>query len=130
MLVAHAVFTGYLTNSPNEFFLAVIEYVSSLVEQGVLPSTVIQTYLPNLFGPFFGTRNHAVSCKLLEYGYLAACSQHRYIVYLCVQACTQVSHLFRKSLLSEGLTFLMEVFRLFPPIDKTRSFQYKKYTSI
>ena len=70
-------FLGYLSNSPHKFFRELIEFVSSLVEQGVPPLTVVQTYLPNLFGPVFGTKNHSVSCKLLEYGYLAACSQHQ-----------------------------------------------------
>ena len=27
----------------------------------------------------FGVKNHAVSCKLLEYGYLAVCSRHRLV---------------------------------------------------
>ena len=27
----------------------------------------------------FGVKSHAVSCKLLEYGYLAVCSQHRFV---------------------------------------------------
>ncbi|CAI8022013.1 hypothetical protein GBAR_LOCUS12959 [Geodia barretti] len=93
---------GYLSNSPHKFFCELIEFVSSLVEQGIPPLTVVQTYLPNLFGPVFGTNNHSVSCKLLEYGYLAACSQHQ------------------KSLLSEGLTFLVKVYNLFPPLDKAR----------
>ena len=32
----------------------------------------------------FGVKNHTVSCKLLEYGYLAVCSQHRLdIILLC-----------------------------------------------
>lgn len=84
-------FLGYLTNAPRVFFSKLLEYASSLVEQGVPPRTVIQTSLPNLFGPIFGIRNHSVSCKLLEYGYLAACSQHKWVIqytyirtYMCI----------------------------------------------
>lgn len=71
------IFTGYLSDSPHEFFVKLLEFVTSWVEQGEQPMTVLQSSLPNLFGPAFGIKNHAVSCKLLEYGYLAVCSQHR-----------------------------------------------------
>lgn len=70
-------FLGYLSNSPSEFFLELIEFVTSLVEHGTSPSQALQSNLPNLFGPLFGIRDHSVSCQLLEYGSLAACSQHK-----------------------------------------------------
>ena len=68
---------GYLSDSPHEFLVELLEFVASLAEQGTPPLRVLQTNLPNLFGPVFGIRSHAVSCKLLEYGYLAVCSQHQ-----------------------------------------------------
>ena len=71
-------FAGYLSDSPHEFFVELLEFVMSLVEQGEPPAKVLQTCLPNLFGPAFGIKNHAVSCKLLEYGCLAVYSQHKW----------------------------------------------------
>lgn len=93
---------GYLTDNPSQFFQKLLEFVSSLSEQGINPLQAIQTNLPNLFGPFFGVHNHSVSCKLLEYGYLSVCSQHS------------------KNLLSEGLGHLARIWRLFPSLDKVR----------
>ena len=68
---------GYLSNSPGEFLVQLLEFIASLVEQGSSLDEALQTNLPNLFGPAFGIRSHAVSCKLLEFGYLAVCSQHK-----------------------------------------------------
>ena len=94
---------GYLSDNPTEFFQQLLEFVSSLSEQGISPSQAIRTNLPNLFGPFFGVHNHSVSCKLLEYGYLSVCSQH------C------------KRLLEEGLHHLVQIWKLFPSLDKVRA---------
>ena len=91
---------GYLSDNATAFFLQLLEFVSSLSEQGIPPIQAIQNNLPNLFGPFFGVHNHSVSCALLEYGYLSACSQHK------------------KALLGEGLEHLVNVWRLFPALDK------------
>ena len=91
---------GYLSSNPIQFLRELFEFISSLSEQGVTPSEAIQVYLPNLFGQFFGVHDHTVSCRLLQYGYLSVCSQHR------------------KALLSDGLRYLAAVWRLFPPIDK------------
>ncbi|XP_064383534.1 uncharacterized protein LOC135332129 isoform X2 [Halichondria panicea] len=90
---------GYLSNSPSEFFLELMEFVTTLVEHGTPPYQALQTNLPNLFGPVFGVHDHSVSCQLLEYGSLAVCSQHK------------------RLLLSEGLSFLVNTFHLFPPVD-------------
>ena len=68
---------GYLSDSPSEFLIQLFEFITSLVEQGSTLDEALQTNLPNLFGPAFGIRSHAVSCKLLEYGYLSVCSQHK-----------------------------------------------------
>lgn len=68
---------GYLSDSPAEFLEQLLEFITSLVEQGSSLDEALQTNLPNLFGPAFGIRSHAVSCKLLEFGYLAVCSQHK-----------------------------------------------------
>lgn len=68
---------GYLSNSPEEFLEQLLEFITSLVEQGSSLDEALQINLPNLFGPAFGIRSHAVSCKLLEFGYLAVCSQHK-----------------------------------------------------
>ncbi len=68
---------GYLSNSPSEFFLELMEFVTTLVEHGTPPYQALQTNLPNLFGPVFGVHDHSVSCQLLEYGSLAVCSQHK-----------------------------------------------------
>ena len=76
--LADAFFAGYLSDSPHEFLVELLEFVMSLVEQGEPPANVLQTCLPNLFGPTFGIKNHAVSCKLLEYGCLAVYSQHKW----------------------------------------------------
>ena len=91
---------GYLSDNSTAFFLQLLEFLSSLSEQGIPPIQAIQNNLPNLFGPFFGVHNHSVSCALLEYGYLSACSQHK------------------KALLGEGLEHLVNVWRLFPALDK------------
>ena len=91
---------GYLSDNATAFFLQLLEFVSSLSEQGIPPIQAIQNNLPNLFGPFFGVHNHSVSCALLKYGYLSACSQHK------------------KALLGEGLEHLVNVWRLFPALDK------------
>ena len=68
---------GYLSDSPAEFMEQLLEFITSLVEQGSSLNETLQTNLPNLFGPAFGIRSHAVSCKLLEFGYLSVCSQHK-----------------------------------------------------
>lgn len=94
---------GYLSDNPTAFFQELLEFISSLAEQGIDPIVAIQTNLPNLFGPVFGVRSHAVSCLILEYGYLAICSQHK------------------KALLGEGLHFLVKVWKLFPPLDLARA---------
>ena len=74
---------GYLSDVPHAFMSELLEYVSSQVEQGTPVMSVLTSRLPNLFGPIFGIRCHAVSCKLLEYGYLAAGSRQQY-VYQCL----------------------------------------------
>ena len=94
---------GYLSDNPTQFFQQLLEFVTSLTEQGISPSQAIQTSLSILFGPFFGVHNHSVSCKLLEYGYLSVCSQH------C------------KHLLEEGLHHLVQIWKLFPSLDKVRA---------
>ena len=91
---------GYLSDNPKEFFDQLIEFISSLSEHGIKPDEAIQENLANLFGPFFGVRSHSVSCRLLEFGYLSICSQHK------------------KLLLTEGIHHIVNVWRLFPPIDK------------
>ena len=68
---------GYLSDSPGEFLEQLLEFITSLVEQGSSLDETLQTNLPNLFGPAFGIRSHSVSCKLLEFGYLAVVSQHK-----------------------------------------------------
>lgn len=68
---------GYLSDNPGKFLEQLLEFITSLVEQGSSLDEALQTNLPNLFGPAFGIRSHAVSCKLLEFGYLAVCSQHK-----------------------------------------------------
>ena len=85
-------YVGYLSDSPCEFFLELLEYLASMVEQGVSPDRAIQTNLPNLFGPVFGTRSHAVSCRVLEYGYLSVCSRHQFsslsvCLFVCMFCC-------------------------------------------
>lgn len=70
---------GYLSDSPEEFLVELFEFITSLVEQDTMLEEAIQTNLANLFGPAFGIRSHAVSCKLLEFGYLSVCSQHKYV---------------------------------------------------
>ena len=91
---------GYLSDNPKEFFDQLIEFISSLSEHGITPSEAIQVNLPNLFGPFFGVHSHSVSYRLLEFGYLSVCSQHK------------------KPLLTEGIHHIVNIWRLFPPIDK------------
>ena len=90
---------GYLSDIPMAFFWQLLEFVSSLAEQGIEPMKAIQYNLPNLFGPFFGVRHHLVSCQLLEYGYLSVCSQHK------------------DALLKEGIEKLVSLWHLFPDID-------------
>ena len=68
---------GYLTNSPGDFFSDLIEFITSLAEQGIPPIKAVQNNLPNLFGPAFGVSSNRVLCKLLEFGYLSICSQHQ-----------------------------------------------------
>jgi hypothetical protein len=91
---------GYLSNDPVKFLVQLLQFISSLSEQGIPPMDAILVHLPNLFGPFFGVHSHPVSCGLLEYGSLSVCSQHK------------------KHLLGEGIHHLANVWRLFPPIDK------------
>ena len=91
---------GYLSDNPTDFFLQLVEFISSLAEQGIEPTAAIQQNLPNLFGPFFGVRRHNVSCQLLEYGYLSVCSQHK------------------KALLTEGIDKIVSLWHLFPSIDR------------
>lgn len=91
---------GYLSDNPKEFFDQLIEFISSLSEHGIKPSEAIQVNLPNLFGSFFGVHSHSVSYRLLEFGYLSVCSQHK------------------KPLLTEGIHHIVNVWRLFPPVDK------------
>ena len=79
MLMAYST-ESYLSNSPAEFLEQLLEFVTSVVEQGSSLDEALQTNLPNLFGPAFGIRNHDVSCKLLEFGYLSVCSQHKLVV--------------------------------------------------
>lgn len=70
---------GYLSDSPAEFLEQLLEFITSVVEQGSSLDEALQTNLPNLFGPAFGIRSHAVACKLLEFGYLSMCSQHKLV---------------------------------------------------
>ena len=94
---------GYLSDNSAAFFRELLEFISSLAEQDIDPSAAIQNHLPNLFGPVFGVRSHSVSCLLLQYGYLSVGSQHR------------------KALLGQGLHFLMQVWKLFVPLDLSRA---------
>ena len=94
---------GYLSDNSAAFFWELLEFISSLAEQDIDPPAAIQNHLPNLFGPVFGVRSHPVSCLLLRYGYLSIGSQHR------------------KALLGQGLHFLMQVWKLFVPLDLSRA---------
>lgn len=91
---------GYLSDSPVKFFLQLVEFVLSLVEQGTPPSLAIQVNLANIFGPFFGVNSHIVSTALLEYGFLSVCSKHK------------------SALLTDGLQHIVNVWKLFPSIDR------------
>ena len=91
---------GYLSDNPMKFFLQLVEFVISLVEQGTPPSLAIQINLANLFGPFFGVNSHRVSTALLEYGFLSVCSKHK------------------AALLTDGLQHIVNVWKLFPSVDK------------
>ena len=91
---------GYLSDSPVKFFLQLVEFVLSLVEQGTSPSLAVQVNLANLFGPFFGVNSHIVSSTLLEYGFLSVCSKHKSV------------------LLTDGLQHIVNVWKLFPSIDR------------
>lgn len=78
VLIAYST-EGYLSDSPAEFLEQLLEFITSVVEQGSSLDEALQTNLPNLFGPAFGIRSHAVSCKLLEFGYLSMSSQHKLV---------------------------------------------------
>ncbi|XP_065897600.1 uncharacterized protein [Dysidea avara] len=96
---------GYLSTNPGGIMCELLEFICSVIENGNSANNAVLSILPNLFGPVFGVKNHTVSCKLLEYGYLAVCSQHR------------------NSLLTEGLRFLMDIYHMFIPIDNIRAQQ-------
>ena len=102
LLVAYCT-EGYLTDSPIDFLNRLLEFVCSFAEYGTAPVRSIQEVLPNLLGPFFGVRDHAVLCRLLQYGCYAIGSQHV------------------KALLWEGgLQYIAEVWRLFPSAEQER----------
>ena len=102
LLVAYCT-EGYLTDSPIDFLNQLLEFVCSFAEYGTAPVRSIQVVLPNLLGPFFGVRDHAVLCQLLQYGCYAIGSQHV------------------KALLWEGgLQYIAEVWRLFPSAEQER----------
>ena len=65
-----------MTDSPIDFLNQLLEFVCSFAEYGTAPVRSIQVVLPNLLGPFFGVRDHAVLCQLLQYGCYAIGSQH------------------------------------------------------
>ncbi len=73
--------------------MELLGYISTLVEQGTPPLTALQTNLPNLFGPAFGIRSHAISSSLLQYGSLAVCSQHKSVTAHALQATLQIQAL-------------------------------------
>ena len=71
--------SGYLASIPDLFLCELLEYFSSLVEHGTPPMEALHVNLPNLFGQAFGFHSHQVSCRLLQYGYLAVCSHHKWV---------------------------------------------------
>lgn len=100
---------GYLSDSPIQFLLHLLMFVRTLAEHGISPDKAMQTSLPNLVGPFFGVRDHTVLCQLLQYGSLSVASQHH------------------KALLTQGLQYMVEVWRLFPSAEQTHEQSLAKY---